>query len=82
MVRPLAKHKVVGSTPITRSRRFKDLAARRRAPRPIRCRFGAGSSPGWRVQRPHRRLALYLTNAVRLGTFCAYALDKPTPWTL
>src|SRR5262245_37788619 len=50
---PIAKHKVAGSTPVTRSRSCEDLAVRRLAPRTIRCRFGAGSSPGPGGHRPH-----------------------------
>jgi tetratricopeptide (TPR) repeat protein len=34
-----------------------------------------------RLQKESPALALHLTNAVRLGTFCAYTPDKPTPWT-
>jgi hypothetical protein len=50
----LAKHKVAGSTPVTRSSSSGDLAVRCLALRLLRCRFGAGSSPAWGVQRPHR----------------------------
>ena len=50
----LAKHKIAGSTPVTRSRSAEDLAIRRLPPFPFRCRFGAGLSPGCGVQRPHR----------------------------
>jgi tetratricopeptide (TPR) repeat protein len=35
-----------------------------------------------RLQKESPALALHLTNAVRLGTFCAYTPDKPTSWTL
>jgi hypothetical protein len=34
-----------------------------------------------RIQKESPALALHLTNAVRLGTFCAYTPDRPTLWT-
>jgi non-specific serine/threonine protein kinase len=35
-----------------------------------------------RIQKECPGLALHLTNAVRLGTFCAYTPERPTVWAL
>ena len=35
-----------------------------------------------RIRKEHASLALHLTNAIRLGTFCCYQPEKPTSWEL
>jgi tetratricopeptide (TPR) repeat protein len=58
-----------------RPRKAGDPTERARKAVTARIRMAIG-----RIDQEHPALARHLTNAVRTGTYCAYAPEAPTPW--